>query len=261
MGTRVCVCLKVVPRAEVQLRLDDASRRLDRSGASDINPPDEYAIEEALAIAGQLGGEVVAVSMLPDTATETLRHALALGVDRAIAVSDSSLEGSDMVVTSRVLARVLERETAEVIVVGSQAIDGRGAMLGAAVAERLGLPVISGVRNVQVIDGRIRATRQTSVGEVVLEAQAPCVVALSGSANSPRYPSFREVVTAKRKEISVLSAADVGLTPSEVGWAGARTRVLGLSPRPARQADAEIWTGEDGAAAFLTDFLVRRDSM
>ncbi len=257
MGAKICVCLKVVPRAEVQLRIEEATHRLDRSGASELNPADEYAIEEALSIAASLDAEVVAVSMVPLSGVETLRHALALGVDRVVAISDVSLAGADMVVTSRVLAKFLEREAPDVIVLGSQAMDGRGAMLGGAIGQHMDLPVMSGVRSARVEGGRLRATRLSADGEVVLETTMPCVVALSGSANVPRYPSFRDIVTSKRKDISVISAADLGLVPSESGPAGSRTHVIGIAPRPVRQADAEIFVGEDGAAAFLVGVLDR----
>lgn len=255
---KICVCVKVVPREAVQLRLDPELRRLDRTGASEINPSDQYAIEEALLLRDRAAAEVVTVSMGPADGVESLRAGLAMGVDRAVVVADPLLEGSDLVVTSRVLAAVLAREAPDVIVFGSQAADGGGALLWAAVGERLGVPVLSGVRNVEVADGRVRATRQLADGEQVLEAPTPCVVALSGSVNTPRYPSFRCVVAAKRKEIALLATADLGLDPEACGWKGARTTVLGLAAPPARPTSGQVVQDDGQAAEWLFTFLAQR---
>jgi electron transfer flavoprotein beta subunit len=249
---KVCACVKVVPRAEAPLRLDLTTFRLDRTVASEVSPVDEFAIEEALLLRDALGGDVVAVSMTPESGVEALRHALALGADRAIAISDPLLEGSDLVVTARVLARVLQRESPDLVLFGSGAIDAGGAMLWSAVGELLGLPVVSGVRSVGVDDGRIRATRQTAGDEIELDAPIPSVVGLSGSVNAPHYPSFRDIVQARKKEIATITLEDLRLGP-EASSAAARTRVLSVSPRPPSEREPEVI--EDGAGA--ADWLFR----
>ena len=259
MAAKICVCGKVVPREAVGLRLDPELHQLDRSIPSEINPPDAYAVEEALQIRDRIGAEVIAVSMGPANGVESLRTALAMGADRAMMVSDALLEGSDLVVTSRVLAAVLARETPDLVVFGSQSMDGGGAMLWAAVAERLGYPVLSAVRDVQLVGGMVRATRTASEADLVLEAPAPCVVALSGSVNTPRYPTFRDIVASKRKEIASLSTADLGLTPSLCGWEGARTKVLSVAAAPPRRSTGTIVQDDGRAAKWLFEFMAQRD--
>ena len=111
---KIAVCVKQVPEANAPKRLDPARKRLDRSGEATLNPFDVHAVEEALRVKERTGdGEVVVVSMGPGRALDALRKALAMGVDRAVLVSDEAAAGSDLVATSAVLARVLERESAD----------------------------------------------------------------------------------------------------------------------------------------------------
>src|SRR5437763_14688374 len=139
---KIAVCVKQIP--EGSRRIDPESKRLDRSGAGALNPFDAHAVEEALRLKASGGeGEIVLVSMGPAKAQDALRKALAMGADRAVLVSDDGAAGADLVATSTVLAKVLERESAELVLFGQQAGDSDGAVLPAAVADRMGLPVVS----------------------------------------------------------------------------------------------------------------------
>src|SRR5256714_9894972 len=140
---KIAVCVKQVPEGP-RARIDPGSKRLDRSGEAALNPYDSHAVEEALWVKDATGdGEVVVVSMGPEKAADALRKALAMGADRALLVSDEAAVGSDLVATSKVLAKALERESADLILFGQQASDADGAVLWAAVAERLRRPVVS----------------------------------------------------------------------------------------------------------------------
>jgi electron transfer flavoprotein beta subunit len=121
---KIAVCVKHVP--DGRLRIDPGTKRLDRSGAGELNKVDTNALEEALQLRGDGDGEVVVVSMGPAEAVESLRTALALGADRAVLVSDPGAAGSDLVATSRVLAAVLERENPDLTLFGQQTRDGAG---------------------------------------------------------------------------------------------------------------------------------------
>src|SRR5205085_2276491 len=124
-------------------RINPGSKRLDRSGEGALNHFDANAVEEALRLKGDGDGEVIVVSMGPEKAADSLRKALAMGADRAVLVSDAAAEGSDLVATSKVLAGALARESANLVLFGQQAADADGAVLWAAVAERLRRPVVS----------------------------------------------------------------------------------------------------------------------
>lgn len=256
---KVCVCAKPVPREASGLRLDPASRRLDRSGPAELNPWDAHAIEAALVLREAHGGEVVLVAMGPADTAEALRPGLAMGADRAVLVADPRLAGSDLLATSRVLAAALAAEGPDITLFGSQTADGGGAMLWSAVAHRLDRPVLSGVRDV-VVDGpgTLRATRAGLGGERVLMASLPCIAALSGAVNEPRYPSFRDVVAAKRKPIELRTIDDLGLDPATVGEPGAATRVLEMQAAVGRRASGVVRPDDGSGAAWLVAQLVER---
>src|SRR6266568_3905837 len=150
---KIAVCVKQVP--EGSRRIDPASKRIDRSGEGALNPFDANAVEEALRLKDAGGeSEVVLVSFGPPKAQDALRKALAMGADRAVLVTDDAAAGSDLVATSRALAKVLERENADLVLFGQQGNDSDGAVLGAAVADRLRRPIVSQAAEVTHADGK-----------------------------------------------------------------------------------------------------------
>jgi electron transfer flavoprotein beta subunit len=248
---KLCVCVKEVPPSSVSLRLDPATGRLVRSKGR-VNGPDDYAVEEALRLRDEAGdGEVVVVSMAPAHAVDALRHGLAMGADRAILVSDDGLAGSDLLVTSRVLAAALRREEPDLVLFGWEGTDANGAMLWGAVAERLGLPVLSRVWKLELAGGSARARRQMEYGFDVAETALPAVVAISGAINAPRYPSLKGVVASKKKPVETLLAADLGLGADEIGEAGSRTRVRSVARPPVRTPGILIEDAEHAPERLL----------
>src|SRR5918998_3961842 len=232
---KIAVCVKQVPDATVHKRIDPGTKRLERSGEAALNPFDVHAVEEALRVKDSSGeGEVVAVSLGPTNAMESLRKALAMGVDRAVLVSDEAAVGSDLVATAYALAKALEREDAELVLFGQQANDSDGAVLWAAVADRLRRPVISQVAELTLADAKVRGKRQTEFGYDVIEAPLPAVVAVSDAINEPRYPSLKGIMGAKRKPAEELTLAELGVDADGVGEGGAQTVVLDLAPPPSR---------------------------
>src|SRR5437764_8303069 len=149
---KIAVCVKHVP--EGTARIDPSSKRLDRSGEGSLNHFDANAVEEALRLKGDSDAEVVVVSLGPPRAADSLRKALAMGADRAVLISDDAAVGSDLVATSTVLATALRRESPDLVVFGQQASDADGAVLWAAVAERLRMPVVSQAKAGAAADGQ-----------------------------------------------------------------------------------------------------------
>jgi electron transfer flavoprotein beta subunit len=255
---KIAVCVKQVPDATVHKRIDPATKRLERSGEAALNPFDVHAVEEALRIKeGEGEGEVVAVSLGPDNAMESLRKALAMGVDRAVLVSDGGAAGSDLVATGYALAKALEREEADLVLFGQQANDSDGAVLWAAVADRLRLPVISQVAELTLADRKVRGKRQTEFGYDVIEAPLPAVVAVSDAINEPRYPSLKGIMGAKKKPQDTLGLAEVGIEADRVGDAGSRTEVVALGEPPAR-GDSRKIEDDGNAAGQIADFLAEK---
>jgi electron transfer flavoprotein beta subunit len=255
---KIAVCVKQVPDATVHKRIDPGTKRLERSGEAALNPFDVHAVEEALRIKESSGeGEVVAVSLGPGNAMESLRKALAMGVDRAVLVSDEAAAGSDLVATAYALAKALEREDGELVLFGQQANDSDGAVLWAAVADRLRRPVISQVAELTLADGKVRGKRQTEFGYDVIEAPLPAVVAVSDAINEPRYPSLKGIMGAKKKPQETVALADVGAEAERMGEAGSRTEVLALGEPPPRGESRKI--DDDGnAAEAIVAFLAEK---
>jgi electron transfer flavoprotein beta subunit len=252
---KIAVCVKHVP--EGHSRLDPSSKRLDRSGEGALNHFDANAVEEALRLKGDSDTEVVVVSLGPAKAADSLRKALAMGADRAVLVSDDAAAGSDLVATSKVLAKALERENADLVLFGQQASDADGAVLWAAVAERLHRPVVSQVAELKLQDGSLRLKRQTEFGYDVIEAPLPAVIAVSDAINEPRYPSLKGIMGAKKKPFDTLSLGDIGVDAGDAGEAGSKTEVLALGEPPSR-GDARKIEDDGSAAQQIVDFLAEK---
>jgi len=252
---KIAVCIKHVP--EGHGRIDPGTKRLDRSGEGALNHFDANAVEEALRLKGDGDSEVVVVSMGPEKAADSLRKALAMGADRAVLVSDEAAAGSDLVATSKVLAGALAREEPDLVLFGQQAEDADGAVLWAAVAERLRRPVVSQAAQLTVSGDTVRVKRQTEFGYDVVETSLPSVVAVSDAINEPRYPSLKGIMGAKKKPFETLTVSDTGVDASEVGEAGSRTEVRALGAPPSR-GDAKKIEGDANAAQAIVDFLAEK---
>jgi electron transfer flavoprotein beta subunit len=259
---KIAVCAKYVPDAAAHARIDPDTKRLDRSGEGELNQFDVHAVEEALKLkeSGADASEVVIVSLGPERALEAMRKALAMGADRIVLVSDEGAAGSDLVATSRVLAAALERENADLVLFGQQASDSDGAVLWAAVADRLRRPLVSQVAELTNENGKVRGKRQTEYGYDVIEAPLPAVIAVSDAINDPRYPSLKGIMGAKKKPQETVSLADLGIEPGDVGQGGSRTEVYALGEPPARGDTVKIEDDGSGAEKIL-DFLLEKKTL
>lgn len=255
---KIAVCVKEVPDPGPSRRIDPATLRMDRSGDRSLNAFDLNAIEEAIRLRDAAGdGEVVLVSLGAAKALDSIRKGLAMGADRAVLVTDEAAVGSDLVATSAILAEALKAESPDVILFGQQASDADGAVLWAAVADRLRMPVVSQISELEVSDGTATAKRQTEFGYDTIRTPLPAVLAVADSLNEPRYPSLKGIMGAKKKPQEVKSLADVGVEADRAGEAGSRTTVIALGEPPSRGDTVKI--EDDGSAAQkILDFLVER---
>jgi electron transfer flavoprotein beta subunit len=187
---------------------------------------------------------------------ETIRKALAMGADRAVLVTDPVLHGTDMWGTASVLAAALKQMQFDMVMFGSQSTDAGGGMVYNIVGEMLGLPAVTWISSIEVVDGKVRGRRGSDVGFDVVEAPLPAIASLTQTANEPRYPSLPGIMKAKKKEVSNMALADLGVDASQLGLQGAKTTVTGQErPQTARQK--QIVKAEDPAAtaAAIADFL------
>ena len=252
---KIAVCVKHVP--EQAKKIDPETKRLDRSGEGAINPFDVHAVEEALRIKEAQGGDVVVVTMGPAGAQDSVRKALAMGADEALMITDDGAAGSDLVATTNALAAALEQEGADLVLFGQQSSDSDGAVLWAAVADRLRLPVISQVAELELSDGKVRGKRQTEFGYDTIEAPTPAVLAVSDAINEPRYPSLKGIMGARSKPQRSVSLSELGVEGDGIGEPGSRTTVGALNDPPPRGDTVKI--EDDGSAADkIADFIAER---
>ena len=252
----IVVCVKQVPDTWAERSLRSSDRTLDRASVDTVmNEIDEYAVEEALRIKEAHGGEVTVVSMGPERAVETIRKALSMGADKAVHLTDEALHGSCAIQTSDALAKVIGTLSYDLIVVGSEATDSRLSLMGALLAERLGLPQLSLARKVEVEPGvKVSIERVTENGYDKVQAGLPAVVSVVEKINEPRYPSFKGIMAAKSKPLTTLSAGDAGLDGSSLGLANATSAVEDFQARPPRGAGQVVKDEGDGGVK-IAEFL------
>jgi electron transfer flavoprotein beta subunit len=252
--------VKEVPSATSAKRLDPSTNRLDRSGDSELNPFDVHGLEEAIKLreAGHDVGEIVAVCMGREQAQRPLQKALALGADRAVLLTDQALAGSDISGTAYALAQALEKQNAELVILGQQAADADCYVMAAAVADHLRRPLVTQVAELSLDGSTLRAKRQSEHGYDVIEAPLPAVISVSDAINTPRLPSIKAIMGAKKKPTDLVSAADAGIDTSRVGAEGAKNVVAGVSPPPSKQSGQRIEDSGGDSASAIVQFLAER---
>ena len=256
---KMFVCIKQVPDPNTTVsKLDPNTKRLVRSGVSLVlDPGDESTISAAIKLRDTVGNsELTAISMGPATAQEAMRRALAMGVDRAILVTDPALAGSDALGTARVLAAVLKKEGAELVFCSTESTDGYTGMVPAGIAEFLGLPQLTFAREITIQGSKAVIKRVTPTGYKTVESPLPAVVTIASGSYEAIYPTMKGIMGAKKKPFTQLGVADLGIDASQVGEAGARERVLVIGSAEARAA-GQIVKDDGNAAQSIADFLQR----
>ncbi len=224
---KIIVCIKQVPDT-ADVKIDPETNTLIREGVESVlNPLDTFALEAAVRIREQVGGEVVALSMGPPQAKDVLAEAVALGADRAILLSGRELAGSDTLATSYAIACAIRNDGgADIIICGKQAIDGDTAQVGPGIAAHLDLPQLTYVRGIREVAGdAITVECMTDTGFDVLRASLPVVMTVVKELNEPRLPSLTSWIAAAGTEIPVVSAADIDINEMRAGLHGSPTRV------------------------------------
>jgi electron transfer flavoprotein beta subunit len=244
---KICVLVKEVPDAAVQKRIDQSTGRMDRGGEKNLNPYDTHAIEAAMQV--REGGavevdEIVAVTMGPSSAVRALHKAVSLGADRSVHLSDDALAGSDVAATGYALAKTLERESPDLVLLGQQSDDGECYTIGAVVADHLKMPSLTQVIKMEVAEGKLTCERQAEYGYDTVEVALPAVISVGDAINEPRYPSLKAIMGAKKKQLDAVAIGDVGIEAGRVGADGSRV-VCGEFKSPPEKAGGTIIEDED----------------
>jgi electron transfer flavoprotein beta subunit len=244
---KICVLVKEVPDAAVQKRIDQSTGRMDRGGEKNLNPYDTHAIEAAMQV--REGGavevdEIVAVTMGPSSAVRALHKAVSLGADRSVHLSDDALAGSDVAATGYALAKTLERESPDLVLLGQQSDDGECYTIGAVVADHLKMPSLTQVIKMEVAEGKLTCERQAEYGYDTVEVALPAVISVGDAINEPRYPSLKAIMGAKKKQLDAVAIGDVGIEAGRVGADGSRV-VCGEFKSPPEKAGGTLIEDED----------------
>jgi len=257
---KIAVCVKQVPDSWAEKKMVDGV--LDRVNVDAVlNELDEYAIEEALRIVEAHGGNqeggahsVTLISMGPARATEAIRKALSMGANNAILITDPALAGSDALLTSKVLAKVISDGGFDLVFCGTESTDARMSVIPAMISARLGWAQLTFAGSVEVdpSSSKVSITRVTDTGVDSMSAQFPAVVGVIEKINEPRYPSFKGIMSAKKKSIESRDLASLGIS-AQKPW----SQVIDATTRPARQAGIKIV--DDGSASEkLVNFLAEK---
>lgn len=253
---KIAVCIKQVPDTEARLRVRKDGRWVEEEDLPFvINESDNYALEEALAIAEKAGGEVVVISLGPERVKDALRKALALGAARAVHLSAEAFAGGDASSTARALAAAIGREACDLVLTGAQSDDAGWGSTGSMIAGHLGWPHAWLVMGVELEDGAggagrsAKVTREMESGmNEIVRIALPAVIEVQAGINHPRYASLKGIMQAKRKPVDQLAPGDLGLDAEAVGAAGAKVEILSVA-FPSSGEGAEMIDGEPAAMA------------
>jgi len=258
---KIVVCIKQVP-ATTDAKIDPETKRIVRKGIKAIlNPFDTYAVEEGVQLRDKFGGEVIALSMGPPKAEESLREAFSVGVDRAILLSDRAFGGSDTWATSYILAKAIEKiGDVNLVICGKQAIDGDTAQVGPGIAAHLDWLQATHVMAVEEISSSsIIVKRMHEDGYDICEMSLPAVITVVKDINIPRIPSLKGRLASKKCKIPVWKPDDIGADKSKIGLDGSPTRVVKILPPPPRHTSTKKIEGSstECAQALLRELRLR----
>jgi len=216
----IIVCLKYAVDV-TQIKVDPTTRKLITADAPrKISDFDKNALEEAIRIKEKFGGEVIALTASAEDASSALREALAMGADRAFLIKDSSLQNSDSLVTSHVLAKAIRKiGSFDLIICGEASIDSYSAQVGPRLAENLGIPVVTYVRKLSLENDVLVAERSLEDQSEVVKVKTPALVTVTKEINVPRVSTLMDVIKASKKELVTWSLSDLGVSSEEVGAA------------------------------------------
>jgi electron transfer flavoprotein beta subunit len=235
----IIVCIKQVPDTEAQIKIAPDSKSIVKEDVKWVmNPYDEFGVEEALRVKEKFGGEVTVIGLGPKRVTEALRTALAMGADKGILISDPAAEGSDAIGVARVLAEVIRKMPYDLIFTGQRGVDDDMGLVGASLAEFLGIPHLPVIVKVEVgQDGKsVKVNRPIEGQTLIMESPLPALITAQKGLNEPRYASLPGIMKAKKKPLEEKTLASLGLNAADFGEGARRLKILQLTPPPQRKA-------------------------
>ncbi|KMY54956.1 electron transfer flavoprotein subunit beta [Bacillus sp. FJAT-27231] len=220
---------------DTEEKISVANGQIQEDGAEFIiNPYDEYAVEEAIQIRDEKGGEVTVVSVGSEEAEKQLRTALAMGADKAVLINtEDDVENGDQYTTAKILAEFLKDKEADLIIAGNVAIDGGSGQVGPRVADQLGIPYVTTITDIKIEGESVHIVRDVEGDSEKIETSLPLLVTAQQGLNDPRYPSLPGIMKAKKKPLEELELGDLDLDEDDVE---AKTETIDVFLPPKKEA-------------------------
>ncbi len=232
MSVDIFVIMKRTFDTEEKISIADG--KIDEDGAEFIiNPYDEYALEEAIVLRDEHGGEVTVVTVGEEQSEKELRTALAIGADKAVLIDVEELDEVDQFTTATLLAAYLEKQQFDIILAGNVAIDGGSGQVGPRLAKLLGIAQVTTITKLDIENGRATIIRDVEGDEETVEASLPLLVTAQQGLNEPRYPSLPGIMKAKKKPLEIVDIDELDLEEEEVA---AKTETIDIFLPPSKQA-------------------------
>ena len=242
----IIVCLKQVPDTETQIKVADGGKSIVKDDIKWVmNPYDEFGVEEALRLKEKFGGEVTVVGLGPKRVTESIRTALAMGADKGVLINDPALEDSDSLAVAKALSAVIKNLEFDLIFTGQRGVDDDMGVVGATLAEFLGIPQMSLINKLEAAeDGKsLKVQRPVEGQTLVIESSLPALITTQKGLNEPRYASLPGIMKAKKKPLEEKTLSDLGLDAADFGEDARKLKIVELTPPPQREA-GKIIEGE-----------------
>jgi electron transfer flavoprotein beta subunit len=250
----IIVCVKQVLDPEIppaKFKIDpDAKQVIPPTGVPPVvSVYDERALEGACRLKDKYKGKITVISIGSEKAADVVKHAISMGADDGFVLSDAAFENLDSFGTAYVLAKAIEKIGAyDLVLCGRQAADWGAGQVGSILAEILAIPVITLACDLDEAGGNIKVKRIVSDGFEILEAPKPCLVTVSSEIGMPRLPAGMRLMMARKKQIPIWKAQDIGADPAQLDRGNAHTEITSLTV-PTRKTECEIITGTPGEAA------------
>lgn len=245
------VCIKQVPDVNAPIQIKDGELIQD-TGRMILNAYDASAVEEALVLTEQHGGEVEVVLIGPKKAKETIRKALAMGAGKAVHIQTSGDENYDSATCAEILVKFFEDKEYDVISCGKQSQDTDAGLTGSMLAEKLNLPYATNAVGLEIENGKLIVKRQGDSGQEIIELPAPCLVTCSNDMNEPRIPSLKGIMQSKRKPVETEELSSLGIDEENLK---PKTRVTGYQEKPPREAGKKFEGEPDELARKVARLL------
>jgi electron transfer flavoprotein beta subunit len=237
---KIAVCIKAVPDTETKITIASDKKHIETAGVKYITSPyDEFAVEEALKLKEKHGGEATGFSLGGAEVNDVLKNCLARGLDTAVHLKDDLFVDSDPLSTAICLAAALRDQNFDIILCGQQGVGGDNNQVPSILAELLNLPQVNLIVKLEIENNKFRAEREIEGAREIVEGSLPAIFSAQKDLNTPRYPSIKEIMAAKRKEITIKNAQNLGVA-TEITQTKNQIILQELSLPPVRPAGRKL---------------------